>query len=65
MVKLPDAMKLYHCLFIWVGKHLIKPADAMSALPTNTAKYHLLRKSFHISVFQETLLKYLMPLYMI
>lgn len=65
MVKLPDAMKIYHCLFIWLGKHLIKPAGAMSALLTNTAKYHLLRKSFPISVFQRTLLKYLMPLYVI
>lgn len=64
MVKLPDAMKLCHCLFIWLGKHLIKLADDMSALLTNTAKYHLLRKSFPISVFQGTLLKYLMPLYM-
>ena len=28
---------LYHCLFRRLGKHLIKPADAVAALPTNTA----------------------------
>lgn len=40
MVKLPDAMKIYHCLFTWLGKRLIKPAAALSALPTNISKMH-------------------------
>lgn len=40
MVKLPDAMKIYHCLFTWLGKRLIKPAAAVSALPLNISKLH-------------------------
>jgi len=40
MVKLPDARKIYHCLFRWLGKRLIKPAAAVSALPMNTPKLH-------------------------
>lgn len=40
MVKLPDALKIYHCLFRWLGKCLIKPAPAVSALPMNISKLH-------------------------
>lgn len=40
MVKLPDAMKIYHCLFTWLGKCLIKPAAAVFALPMNISKLH-------------------------
>lgn len=40
MVKLPDAIKIYHCLFRWLGKRLIRPTAAVSALPTNLSKLH-------------------------
>lgn len=54
MLKLPDAMKIYHCLFIWLGKRLIKPAAAVCLLtPPTQLNLIYLRKSFRISVFQE------------
>lgn len=54
MLKLPDAMKIYHCLFIWLGKRLIKPAAAVCLLnPTNTAKPHLPENHFVLVSFKK------------
>lgn len=64
MVKLPDAMKIYHCLFRWLGKRLIRPTAAVSALPTNLSKLHSpvgkmeLLSSEKKSILSQTLLKH-------
>lgn len=46
-------MKIYHCLFIWLGKRLIKTAAADRLCSPTQRNFIYLRKSFRISVFQE------------